>query len=215
MGLGKYPTSQWVIGQPFCEVYRLPVLTEWAERPLVIPLRIGFYDIADGTPLLAEAPEGYEVDFVTVGEVKIVPEQIAPAPVPPQQMKADFAQGVSLVGYELRREGDGTIVSLWWEAEQPLDGDYTVFVHLVDSAGQLVAQSDLPPQTAQGVYPTSFWGAGETIVTEQFLPWPLLADEMADLSLIVGLYRPSDFGRLPLLEPPSNFPDAAELSLAP
>ena len=214
MGLGKYPTSQWAVGEPFCEVYRLPVLTTWTERPLVIPLRIGFYDIADGTPLLAEAPEGYEVDFVTVGEVKIVPEQITPPPVPSQQMKADFAQGLSLVGYELRPEGEGTAVSLWWEASQPLDGNYTVFVHLVDAAGEIVAQSDLPPQTAQGIYPTSFWGAGETVVTEQFLPRPLSAVEIGELSLIVGLYRPSDFGRLSLLEPASRFPDAAELSFS-
>ena len=44
----------------------------------------------------------------------------------------------------------------------PLDQDYKVFLHLVDSKNALAAQYDAEPQ--QGGYPTSLWQPGDVIV---------------------------------------------------
>ena len=180
---------------------------EDSTSPIVIPIQVGFYDIQDGSALSAQIPpDGPVVDFVTLGEIKIVPPIIADVPAPEQAISAEFAQGVALTGYELRPTDTGTHVTLWWAATQPLDDDYTVFVHLLDEAGNIIVQSDVPPQTAQGGYPTSFWGAGETIVTEQLLP----TADLAQGRLVVGLYRPSDFGRLAVLGE-TTVPNAIEL----
>jgi hypothetical protein len=101
------------------------------------------------------------------------------------------------------------LVELVWRAlvDAPeANPPYTVFVHLVDSAGQPVGQSDRPP--ADGDRPTSGWRSGEVIVDRHLIAvapsaasGPLVAD--------VGLYDPetgervhfadgSDHVRLPL-----------------
>ena len=195
MGLGNYPMSQWVVGEPFCELYRVPITTEWAERPLLASLRIGFYDITDGTPLRAQLSDEVGNDFVPLADVKIVPEENAPVEAPSQLLTAEFTQGVSLDGYDIMSSDDGSaFVQLWWSASGPLDTDYTVFIHLLDASGELIAQSDTQMETAQGDYPTSFWGAGEQIMTTHW--FPQMPDVASGEQMIVGLYRPSDFARL-------------------
>ncbi|MFQ5612667.1 MAG: hypothetical protein ACE5H9_11100, partial [Anaerolineae bacterium] len=85
--------------------------------------------------------------------------------------------------------------SLFWQAETTPRADFTVFVHVVDQAGSVVAQADGPP--AQGAYPTSLWDAGEIIADEREIVLP------GDLppgcyTLLVGLYRPDSGERLPV-----------------
>lgn len=65
-----------------------------------------------------------------------------------------------------------------WHAVQPLDGDFHIFVHLVNASGQTVAQYDSQP--GQGAYTTSQWTANQD--------WT----EVDDLSLTAipsGTYR--------------------------
>lgn len=78
--------------------------------------------------------------------------------------------------------------------------DYTVFMHLRDSANQNAAQKDSPP--ADGRYPTSLWDAGEIIVDKRVIP-------LADLSpgrynLVVGLYNAANEERLTVPGHPDN-----------
>jgi hypothetical protein len=49
-----------------------------------------------------------------------------------------------------------------------MDLAYTAFVHVLDSNGQLVAQSDRPPAG----YPTSDWLAGEFVVDHYLVSLP-------------------------------------------
>ena len=73
--------------------------------------------------------------------------------------------------------------------------EWTTFVHLLDSAGRLVAQADGPP--GEGAYPTTIWDVGEQVVDEKRLPWP--SGEIAGpLRLAVGVYDPRDGSRLAL-----------------
>jgi hypothetical protein len=52
-------------------------------------------------------------------------------------------------------------VVLYWEALQPPEEDYVVFVHLLDGDGQLVASHDGPP--VAGRYPTTTWLPGDIV----------------------------------------------------
>jgi hypothetical protein len=75
-----------------------------------------------------------------------------------------------------------------------MNEDYTVFIHLVDANGQLVAQMDGQP--FQGRYPTSWWSPGELIVDRRSAP----AIAPGKYRLLVGWYRLSDGSRLPLAD---------------
>jgi hypothetical protein len=85
---------------------------------------------------------------------------------------------------------------LVWSAEQPLGADYTVFVHLLDGNGQLVAQSDLTP--GNGYAPTTSWTAGEPVIDRHGLILPL-AVAPGRYEVMVGLYEATTGIRLPLL----------------
>ncbi|HMQ55539.1 MAG TPA: hypothetical protein PKD98_25890, partial [Anaerolineae bacterium] len=87
------------------------------------------------------------------------------------------------------------LVSLYWQPQAEIETDYTVFVQLLDPAGQVAAQVDLPPLA--GAAPTTTWLPGEVLTDPYRLPLP------ADLApgpyrLITGLYEPATGRRLPL-----------------
>jgi len=69
-----------------------------------------------------------------------------------------------------------------------LTQDLTVFVHLVDDGGQLVAQHDGPP--VQGAFPTSWWRVGDVVPDQHELFVPDENPTLKGLSLRVGLYEP-------------------------
>ena len=87
---------------------------------------------------------------------------------------------------------DPPTITFYWETQQAMDEDYTLFVHLLDQTGQLVTQMDGQP--FQGNYPTSWWSPGELIIDQRTLP-----DIAAgDYRLLVGWYRPTEGTRLSL-----------------
>ncbi len=107
---------------------------------------------------------------------------------PPQAVGAVFGGRAQLV--QARSTVDQPprgvlLVTLVWRALAPMDRDYTVFVHMVDSDGRLVAQHDGPP--AEGARPTSGWLSGEEIVDRHLIRFP---EGLAPgpYRLLVGLY---------------------------
>lgn len=100
-------------------------------------------------------------------------------------------------------------LTLFWQPAETLTEDYTVFVHLVDARGRILAQRDTPPQA--GRYPTSQWRPREVVVDSANLPLP---SSLAPGSyrVVVGLYRPTDGQRLPVLPANSSRPDSIELA---
>ena len=83
-------------------------------------------------------------------------------------------------------------VSLLWTAEEKLDQDYTVFVHLLDENGNLLAQHDGIPLF--GTRPTYTWLEGEQLLDRHELQ---LSDQVSGKGrLIVGLYDSKSFERL-------------------
>ncbi|MBI4789486.1 MAG: glycosyltransferase family 39 protein [Chloroflexi bacterium] len=109
------------------------------------------------------------------------------APIPPAHpLDVRFGNDIALAGFTLDREG----LVLLWQAISPADRDYTVFVHVLDSAGKIIAQYDHQPQN--GAYPTSIWDAGEQIQDSVNLPLP----RGGQYKIVVGLYDVETMQRL-------------------
>jgi hypothetical protein len=85
------------------------------------------------------------------------------------------------------KPGDPLCLELQWMSNAQLPADYTVFVHVLDSNGQLVAQSDLQP--GGGYAPTRSWPIGRPITDRHgvVLPPTLAAGEY---QIVIGLYGP-------------------------
>lgn len=99
-------------------------------------------------------------------------------------------------------------VTLLWEAYAPVDRDYSVFVHVVDAAGQTVAQSDGWPGC--GAEATHAWAVGAVHVDPRVvdLPEPLPPGRY---TVRAGLYDPATGERLPAREGTADHTDAATL----
>jgi hypothetical protein len=102
-----------------------------------------------------------------------------------------FANGLQLVGARISnaapKPGDPICLDLQWSTNKKIPVDYTVFVHVLDQNGQIVAQSDLQP--GGGYAPTSRWPIGQRIADRHgvVLP-PTIAP--GTYSINVGMYGP-------------------------
>ena len=85
-------------------------------------------------------------------------------------------------------------VSLIWSAQEPIDSDYKVFVHLLSEDGSMVAQHDGVPLL--GTRPTSSWQDGEQLLDRHELQIGETGFN-GNGRLIVGMYRADTLERLP------------------
>ncbi len=120
----------------------------------------------------------------------------------------DFATAVNerlgetgtLIGYTpdetaAGRDAPFPVTLVWRAGNEPSDTSYTVFVQLLNSSGQLIAQSDSIP--AQGQRPTTGWRAGEYILDRHALGFNDLAAP-GEARLIVGMYDALTGERVPV-----------------
>ena len=122
------------------------------------------------------------------------PERDVNFTVPRSQVESgiDFDHQIELAGYNFLPSSTAIDLNLHWRAlTQPLHA-YTVFVHVNDSQGKLIAQQDNMPMRNQ--LPTSCWQPGEVVVD----PYSIVVPEVAQhpLSLVIGLYRVDNGKRL-------------------
>jgi len=83
----------------------------------------------------------------------------------------DAAIVLDALGWRPGARGEPDALVTRWRPARWLDRDLTLFVHVVDADGQLLATVDGPP--TGGRYPTSLWAPGEPVVDERALPLPL------------------------------------------
>ena len=119
---------------------------------------------------------------------------------PATRLEAEFGESIDLVEYSLdcptAKPGQILRLTLSWHAEESIEEDYKVFVHLLDGQGQLLAQHDSPP--VGGSMPTSGWVQGETILDNHGI---LIPSEAAsgEYQLLLGMYQPQTGERLAVL----------------
>jgi 4-amino-4-deoxy-L-arabinose transferase-like glycosyltransferase len=110
----------------------------------------------------------------------------------------DFGERVRLWGYDLSETavvaGNRLWLTLYWEGLQTMDLNYSVFVHLVDDRGVIVAQRDSWP--GAGNDPTSGWQAGEWKRDIYPLDIPVALLAQGPCRIQVGLYDHATGGRL-------------------
>jgi uncharacterized membrane protein len=97
----------------------------------------------------------------------------------------EFGDELRLLGFDLRRDGDMTSVSLYWQALRPLARDYRIYPFFYDQEGKIIEDTTLRPMTTAIWYPTSKWQPGET-VWMRTLPWDVGADFSIGLGVTNG-----------------------------
>jgi len=113
---------------------------------------------------------------------------------PPQKVvDARWDNGLSLAGYDLRKDATGWVLTLYWHAQAAAPAPVKRFVHLLDREGRIVAQADAPLEN--GGTPVTYWRDGEYVLDAvQFA-----AEEARDArSLCVGLYDGATGQRVPV-----------------
>ena len=203
-GGGNYPSSQWQPGDLFCDRYLVPVDRQ-ASGPVAAELEVGVYRLATQGNLPVSDSAGNPVGRPVLTRVKVRGSDAVAAEdhQPPQvTLDANLGHRVRLVGYDLDktalRPGVDVPLTLHWQVEGAFNRDYTVFIHALDAAGQVVGQGDGPP--LQGSYPTTFWAEGERLLDTHHLR--LRGDaHPGTVRIVVGLYHLESGERLPVYRP--------------
>jgi len=123
-------------------------------------------------------------------------------PVPEHSLVADVGGQLQLLGYDLvnssARPGEAFRFALYWEAQRPMDRDWSVFVHVLDlQTGLPVATRDRYP--GQGLLATSDMEPGLRWVDQYAVTLPETAYAPSQAVLEIGLYDAQTGERPPIV----------------
>lgn len=187
-GLGR--STLWEPGRYFCERFRYPI-TGGLEPRRVYPLRLKLYDPYSFTEVASVNPAGSPDN--RIGWLRS-----------PAAAVDSGAFASALAAFRSRPDGtialldaqlDGSTLRLRWGVQGSAPGrTLSVLVHLLDSGGALTAQADTP--LGGDRYPSWAWSSGEGV--EQVITLPLDALDTGRYALVIGLYEPDTFARLPV-----------------
>jgi arabinofuranosyltransferase len=203
---------EWLLNQPFDEPQYVSIairgrnetlaalngqwvdFQNWPQRRLITTFHTvdllpdplpGVYDLSIG---IGPDPDALSWQIVAQGKVPF-PESVFVGAM--SGVRADFGD-LTLSGYRLSSTPEeGLQVLLAWEANQPPQADYRIFIQ-VRSAGLVAAQTAAEPH--DGAYPTSVWETGEKVTDTYQLDTSTL--EPAQYEVYVGLLDPDG---MPLL----------------
>jgi hypothetical protein len=134
------------------------------------------------------------------------------SPIHPLNVRV--GEHIDLLGYELSSSeigsGAPTTVTLFWRSDGEVTADNHVFVHLLDEAGNLVAQHDSVP--GQGERPTWSWQPME-VVQDTHVLGPLNDISGGVCSLSTGMYDYGTQDRLPATMPDGTRRKAGRIPL--
>jgi hypothetical protein len=206
-GRGNYPTSAWPPGRIIADRYRFKLPDSDAPTQ-AWQLLVVQYETTSGERLSVRL-DGQDVGQGVVLTTLRVPGQPLPCPdeaqlddtvyFGPRPDESIVALTGAFVRPNLGPANPGLRVSLCWDSLEPTPVDYTVFVHLYDENGELLATGDGPPMN--GAFPTGLWQPGDAIVDTHAIP-------VADAALLtagtfsvgVGLYDLNTGDRVPAFQ---------------
>jgi len=192
---GSYPVTYWRPEFDRVSDYHrlqlkknLPVGRYWLAVALYDPRLAARLPVL---PFAADAP-----DTIFLGPLKISPQP--PVEAGFMALSADFADATSLIGLKVNSQklaiGETLTLELLWQGRGNANADYTVFVHLLNEAGEVVAGHDSQPMN--GAYPTTLWSAGERVRDLHAIETDGLSP--GTYSLEAGLYNFENSQRVPL-----------------
>jgi hypothetical protein len=170
--------EQWVVPETYVRFAGRPPIAEFggaSPRDMLGPHLVVY---ATGLAA-ADAPDP------SPGDVRIGGARLAGIAVGQPEQKAPQ------LGLRPTREfKPGNLLGLrtFWSVDQPFSQDFFIFVHVLDAAGNTVAQRDTPPW--QGRFPTSSWRAGTLVVdvNDLALPEGLAPGEY---TIAIGMFDPA------------------------
>lgn len=179
------PTTEWPVRNVRPDGHALVIPADAA--PGLHQLVLSFYDPATFTPLSAIdtrtgepiPADEQKVALVQVGALEEV------AAIYPAFLFGDLAQLSGAVIETGDAPNAALTVQLQWDVQTTPAVDYTTFVHLVNGAGEIVAQQDQPPLA--GFAPTHTWQPGQRIIDAVTLSLPA-ALTPGQYAVRVGLY---------------------------
>ncbi len=192
---GLAPTWSWPVGAPVSDNYCVPVsgsLQAGEPYTLLVRWYRAMDEHVEGEVTLvgrrAEGPNDLNVPQPVITQNNFeVPAMQSPS-------RLVFGEALRLLGYDLITDTSTLSLTLHWQAAQPVDRDYKLFVHLSPlDAAEPVAQADRHP--LDGRYPTGMWLPGE--VVSDTVTLDLRAVAPGRYRLAVGWYDPGTLQRLP------------------
>jgi 4-amino-4-deoxy-L-arabinose transferase-like glycosyltransferase len=205
---GSAPTTAWQPGQLYRDHYQLAPVWQ-SDQPDLAPLWLSLYDASTVQPsnLLVTDASGHPAgNGIVVGRVKLAPSE-APGVGPSHPVDAQLGNSVSLLGYDVADEAANLRITLYWQDQAPLRASYTVFVHLTNPSGQLVAQHDGLPRG--GRFPTDAWEPGDRLRDDHSVPVGTLPPGRYEVQ--VGMYDTQTGQRLPVTAPSASSGDTVAL----
>ena len=167
--------ARWQPGEAICRRLRMRVPADAAGGSHSLSATVAGQRIALGDLTLGPSTRRFDVPPVDNPVSVLLGEQV-------RLLGASSAVPVA--------PGDPLVVTLVWQAVTAPQAAYTVFVHLVDGTGKIVAQSDAPPAAG---YATDRWLPGEVVIDSHTLQSPA----PGRYQLLVGMYDPITGRRLP------------------
>lgn len=193
-GAGTMPTSQMQPGTIYVDHYSLELDSDFAA-PTSIRILIGaaLYEENSFESIAPTQSNGSERENVVIEAGVAYPSNPDTCLADTNQTPTASFGGFALLWTTSRSwdtsPGEIIDVELTWDRMASTSTNWTVFVHLIDSVGQPVAQSDSPP--LGGYYPTSLWLRPCRITDVHQLQIPESLPS-GSYQVIVGLYNPAD-----------------------
>jgi hypothetical protein len=117
--------------------------------------------------------------------------QIEHNATPPEAVLASWPDGVQLISATTDSEAGAPVLNLDWFIGGPGDPDVTVFVHILDESGQVVAQAD--GDLVGGYVPIGLWQINDRITEQRPLILPNLSS--GKYRIAIGLYNRNSLQR--------------------
>lgn len=113
---------------------------------------------------------------------------------PQVALVATLGEVIQFLGYDLDQDGNVLNLVLYWQSLAAVAEDYDLFIHVLDTQGQLVAQQDMQP--LNGLAATHLWQPGGMIrLPHQLVLPPAL--EPGEFTVQIGMYLRETGARLP------------------
>ncbi len=175
----RYPTERWQLGEIVLEHRRL-VVPPGASGDADVVVRVGETAVPIG-----------QLTIAATDNLFVQPEIAYP-------LSVQFGNVARLVGFELPTQSANPArpfdITLFWQAVATGPAtNYTVFVHLLDATGNVIAQHDAQP--VNGQRPTGGWIAEEYLIDPHQLSFNV-PNYVGEAQLAVGLYDAATGERL-------------------
>ena len=192
-GGGLLPTGEWEPDVIYPDAYVLPIIRS-AEVPTIIHMGLSFWDDDLANPLPISVSD-VPIESLIIDVGRLMPNDMINER-PEVEDGSIFTSGVRLLGYTISQyEASEISFTLYWQAERIVSNDLTVFVHLLDSLGNIVAQADGPPSS--GYWPTSAWEPGFLVLDHHNLVHGA-NNSRGVHTMVIGLYDPESGVRVPV-----------------